>query len=56
MVQILRGCGVGWLVVAPIGPLAWEFPYAAGVALKRKKKSLFKSVKNLGTRQKPNSA
>ena len=23
---------------APIRPLAWEFPYAAGVALKRKKK------------------
>ena len=23
---------------APIGPLAWELPYAAGVALKRKKK------------------
>jgi len=24
-------------VAAPIGPLAWELPYAAGVALKRKK-------------------
>ena len=35
MVQILRGCGVGWLVVAPIGPLAWEPPYAMGVALKK---------------------
>ena len=23
--------------IAPIGPLAWEPPYAAGVALKRKK-------------------
>ena len=23
---------------APIGPLAWELPYAAGVALKKKKK------------------
>ena len=46
-------CGVGhrcgsdlallWLwcrpvAVAPIGPLAWEPPYAASVALKRKKK------------------
>ena len=25
---------------APIRPLAWEFPYAAGVALKKAKKSL----------------
>ena len=24
--------------VAPIQPLAWEFPYATGVALKKKKK------------------
>ena len=46
------GCGVGcrngsdlallWLwcrpaAVAPIGPLAWEPPYAAGAALKRQK-------------------
>ena len=46
-------CGVGhrlgldlvllWLwcrlaAVAPIGPLAWEPPYAAGVALKKQKK------------------
>ena len=44
-------CGVGcrhgsdlvWLWVwsaatAPFGPLAWEFPYAPDVALKRKKK------------------
>ena len=23
---------------APIGPLAWELPYAAGAAIKRKKK------------------
>ena len=23
--------------VAPIGPLAWELPYAVGVALKRQK-------------------
>jgi len=48
-------CGVGcrqgsdlvllWLwcrpaAVAPIGPLAWELPYAAGVALERKKNIL----------------
>ena len=25
---------------APIGPLAWEFPYAAGVALTKKKKKM----------------
>ena len=46
-------CGVGhrrgsdlallWLwrrpaAAAPIGPLAWELPYAAGMALKRQKK------------------
>ena len=46
-------CGVGhrrgsdlvllWLwcrpaAIVPIGPLAWELPYALGVALKRKKK------------------
>ena len=26
-----------WAAVAPIRPLAWEPPYAAGVALKRQK-------------------
>ena len=26
------------VAVAPIGPLAWELPYAAGMALKKKKK------------------
>ena len=30
------GCGIGWPV--PIRPLAWEPPYAVGVALKKKKK------------------
>ena len=50
---IAVSCGVGcrrssdlellWLwrgppATAPIGPLAWEPPYAAGVALKRQKK------------------
>ena len=25
---------------APTGPLAWEFPYAAGVALKKRKKKV----------------
>ena len=35
------GCGVGWAATAPIRPLAWKLPYAAGVAqemAKRKKK------------------
>ena len=32
MAQIRRCCGTG---VAPIRPLAWERPYAVGVALKR---------------------
>ena len=27
-----------WCRAAPIGPLAWEPPYAAGVALKSQKK------------------
>ena len=40
-----RGSDLAWLwlwlwpaAIAPIGPLAWEPPYAVGVALKRKKK------------------
>ena len=46
-----RGCGwdpkLLWLwhrpaVVAPIGPLAWELPYAMGVALKKKKESIIR--------------
>ena len=51
--SIAMSCGVGrrrgwdlallWLwhrlvATAPIGPLAWEAPYAAGAALKRQKK------------------
>ena len=27
------------VAIAPIGPLAWELPYAAGAALKRKNKT-----------------
>ena len=37
------GCGLA--AVAPIGPLAWEPPYAAGTALKSKKKK--KKVKSV---------
>ena len=55
-------CGVGqrrslglalfWLwcrlaAVAPIGPLAWELPYAAGAAQKRKSKKINCSVVEL---------
>ena len=55
-------CGVGhrhgldlellWLwyrlaAVAPIRPLAWELPYAMGVALKIKRKKKRKKKKNL---------
>ena len=55
-------CGVGcrfgpdlallWLwcslaAVAPIGPLAWERPYATGVALKRQKEKSKKKKKIL---------
>jgi len=36
--RIWRGCGVGWQLVAPIQPLAWEPPYTMGAALKRKRK------------------
>ena len=35
-----HGSDLAWLwvaAVAPIGPLAWEPPYAVGVALKRQK-------------------
>ena len=58
-------CGVGrrhssdltllWLwcrlaATAPIGPLPWELPYAAGVALKRQKGTKKKNVKFLVSR------
>ena len=33
------GCGIGQQVQLRFGPLAWEPPYATGMALKRKKKS-----------------
>ena len=29
---------------APVGPLVWESPYAAGVALKKKKKTKYKKI------------
>ena len=46
LAQWVRDPALLWLwcrpaAAAPIGPLTWEFPYAAGVALKRKKKKVF---------------
>ena len=45
---IPSSCGYGCrpAAAAPIGSLAWELPYATGVALKRqkKKKSQFQEV------------
>ena len=37
--RMWRCCGCGVAAIARIGPLAWELPYAAGLALKKKKKS-----------------
>ena len=53
--SVAVNCGVGgrhsldlvllWLwLTAPIGPLAWEFPYVMGVALKRQKTNKQKSI------------
>ena len=33
------GCGVGWRLQLGLDPLAWEPPYAVGVALKGQKKN-----------------
>ena len=55
------GSGIEWLwcrlaAAAPIPPLAWELPYAAGVALKSKKiktnKQINQSSKALGKKDK----
>ena len=37
-------CDCSPAAVAPIRPLAWELPYAAGVVLKRKKKRKRKKI------------
>ena len=44
---------LGWrpVAVAPIQPLAWEPPYAAGVTLKEKKKKAFTGKGHLGGEQ-----
>ena len=42
------------VATAPIGPLAWELPYAAGVALKRQKKK--KKKKDIGDFRGPHIA
>ena len=45
------GCWCRPALTAPIQPLAWEHPYAAGVALKRQKtKKLKKKKKKRGAR------
>ena len=64
-------CGVGhrhgthlvllWLwhrlaAAAPIRPLVWELPYAAGATLKREKKKPLKSLQNLGLPLQPMQA
>ena len=36
-----------WAAAAPIPPLAWELPYAQGVALKRKRKRKEKKRKDI---------
>ena len=38
--------------VAPVGPLAWEPPYATGMALKRKKKKRIRVREREGGREK----
>ena len=51
--------GVGLAATAPIGPLAWEPPYAVGVALetaKKKKKKITQGVPIMAQRlMTPNS-
>ena len=43
------GCGTGPAAVAPIGPLAWELPYAA--AKKKTKQWRFSSISTLQLRK-----
>ena len=65
---VAMSCGVGhrhgldpmllWLqcrlaATAPIRPLAWELPYAKGVALKKRRKGGRKEVENPITRSLP---
>ena len=37
-IQCGCGCGAGWQLQLRFFPLAWELPYTAGAALKKKKK------------------
>ena len=43
-----------WAAVAPIPPLAWEPPYALGVALKRQKKKKKKKKEYIERKKKMN--
>ena len=45
--RIQRGCGCGVAAAALIRPIAWEFPHATGVALKREKIQGFFAVTSL---------
>jgi len=42
---ISHGCGCRPAATAPIGPLAWEPPYALGVALEKAKRQKKKKKK-----------
>ena len=45
-IPLCCGSGVGRAATAPIGPLAWELPYAVGVALEKAKKDQKNPKKN----------
>ena len=54
------GCGCRLAAVAPIHPLAWDPPYATGVALKKKKKhtqkiTIYNNAMKLGRQRSSNS-
>ena len=42
------GSGVGWVAAAPIGPLAWEPPYAAGSGPRKGKETKKKKERERG--------
>ena len=54
MAQILRccGCSIGQQLQLQFNPLAWELPYATGMALKRKGKKKWVISKVLEEHQK----
>lgn len=46
-IPLCHGCGIGWAAAALIRPLAWKLLYAAGVALKEKKKPITATLTKL---------